>query len=179
MGKFRRTTYFVVWATGFMIAIGTPVPNAAEETPEYMRLTLRGIKAVSVEVGPIKPDVENLGLRREQIQTDVELALRRSGIPVTANLSSADGHLFVVVNCTLFSSSKGDVACSLSVELIQDVRLLRDPDITSLAPTWKTGAVTVGNTGSANVREDIRDMADKFSNDYLEQNGKRDHDHSQ
>jgi len=151
-------------------AFGAFVSTAVASAPKYMRITLRGVKGVDVEIGPMNSEVENLGLGKGQIQTEVELTLRRNGIPITTDSSSTNGRLFVVVNCIAISNLKGALACSLSMELLQDVRLVRDPNISSQASTWKTGGVAVRDLTS--LRQDIRDMADEFSNDYLEQNGK-------
>src|SRR5437879_13447851 len=49
---------------------------------EYTRATLRGLEGVWVVVEGLGPDVEQAGLTKQQLQTDVELWLRKAGIPV-------------------------------------------------------------------------------------------------
>lgn len=44
--------------------------------------SLRGLKGVLVLVEALKPEIEADGLRRDSIQTDVELKLRLAGIKV-------------------------------------------------------------------------------------------------
>ena len=48
---------------------------------ENTRATLRGLNGVQVVVEDMmKPDIERDGLTRQQLQTDVELRLRKAGI---------------------------------------------------------------------------------------------------
>jgi hypothetical protein len=49
---------------------------------EGERATLRGLDGVQVVVEDLQPDVERNGLTRQQLQTDVELRLRKAGIRV-------------------------------------------------------------------------------------------------
>jgi len=54
---------------------------------ELDRATLRGLQGVDVIVENLTPEVERAGLTRQQLQTDVELRLRKAGIPL---LTSAE-----------------------------------------------------------------------------------------
>jgi hypothetical protein len=174
MVKHRWARSLVVLGTQLAVAFGASGLVANGESPAYMRVTLRGIKAVDVQVAPIEPEIENLGLRRDQIQTDVELELRRNRIPIARDSSGATGHLYLVMNCLELSVPKGILACSVLLELIQDVRLMRDPSITALAPTWNDGGIATGNVDRlTDLRQTIRDFVDEFSNAYLEQNRQR------
>jgi hypothetical protein len=49
---------------------------------KYARATLRGIEGVNVAIESLEPEVERAGLVRQQIETDVELRLRKAGIRV-------------------------------------------------------------------------------------------------
>jgi len=60
------------------------------------RETLRGVKAMSVVIEDLQPAVERDGLTVVQLQTDVELRLRQSGILVENGARSV--YLYVVVN---------------------------------------------------------------------------------
>jgi len=44
--------------------------------------SLTGIKAISVVIEKLDSDAEAAGLSGEQLQTDVELRLRKAGIPI-------------------------------------------------------------------------------------------------
>ncbi len=57
------------------------LPAFATDGP-YDRASLKGVKAVSVVVEHLAPDVEKAGITSSQVQTDVELRLRQAGLPV-------------------------------------------------------------------------------------------------
>ena len=49
---------------------------------EQSRASMRGIEGVGVVVESLDPEVERAGLTKHQLQTDVELQLRKAGIRV-------------------------------------------------------------------------------------------------
>lgn len=140
----------------------------ASDSPEN-RASLKGIQAVQVVVEQIKPDAEQDGLTRSDLQADVELRLRQAGIPVGP--SSAAAGLIVNVNTT---KASGMYSVNILVEVIQSVTLERTPSIRLVAPTWSM--TTVGLAGASHLRE-VRSIAaqivDKFIDAYLEQNPKK------
>src|SRR5437016_357782 len=67
----------VLWAF-----IGLVGRESWADDDEIARATLRGVEGVTVVVNRLDPEVERLGLTKQQLQTDVELQLRKVGIPV-------------------------------------------------------------------------------------------------
>jgi len=100
----------------------------------------------------------------EQIETDVELQLRKVGIRID---KSADEYLYV--RATVMEVGEMGFVYHLEVSVKQKVTLARDPSILTEGITWDQGYLaTVPKGGARNViREDIRDLVDKFLNDYL------------
>jgi len=134
---------------------------------KYERETLRGLKGVSVVIEGLSSDAKREGLTKSQLQTEVELRLRRSGIPV---LESRDAP-YLYVNVTTVSSLPTNLhAVAINVALNQDVYLRRYPTILLYgATTWaQTSTLIVsGNRLREFVRENVGSLVDKFGNDYL------------
>ena len=146
------------------------------DTPEA-RSTLKGIKAMRVEIEPLPSDLERLGLTHDQIQTDVELRLRQSGITLSDPLDTATPLLWVALN-SQHQTDSPVVGFSIKVEFIQFVRLSRDRSIRAPAPTWSVDGVGTADTSPpettrTEIRGLLRDFVDRFINAYLEQNPKQ------
>jgi len=146
-------------------------PLAGDELDQR---ALRGLKGVSVLVEGMNPQAERLGPTKAQIQTDVELRLRKAGVRV---LTKKEGDetpgmpwLYVNVN-TLFLQKIPLVVYNISVVLNEMVTLARGFEhVGSIWSTGFTGAVGVSNIGA--IRKDVGDQVDKFINDYLAVNPK-------
>ena len=67
------------------------------------RDTLKGHDSVGVVVENLVGEIESSVITREQLQTDVELALRKSGIKVD---DKASGYLYVNVNVIRAKTSR-------------------------------------------------------------------------
>src|SRR2546425_3316356 len=74
--------------------------QTVEKAEEGARETLRGLKGVGVVVERVSPDAERDGLTQSQLQTDVELRLRKAGIPALTQeeCRATPGHPFLYVN---------------------------------------------------------------------------------
>jgi hypothetical protein len=148
---------------------------ATAQDDEISRQSLKELKGVVVLVEPLKAEVEQDGLTKTSIQTDVELKLRQAGIAV---LTQAEGHavpggpvLYINVN----TSSGPLYAFSIRVEVCQDVRLDRDPSIRIIgATTWSVaGGGSVGRNNLRVIRDGIKDHVDQFINAYLSVNPRK------
>jgi len=133
---------------------------------------LKDVGPMVVFVDDLPRDFESLGLRRDDIQRDVELKLRLAGITIYDDDES--GYLYVVIGGTC------DRICGSSVRISyrEQVFVLRgDEYIEVYSPaTWETAGV-VGIVGSDNlkrsIRDSVKDMVDEFVNAYLTANPKR------
>ena len=144
------------------------------------RKTLKGLSGVSVLVDDLDDEIERLGLTKKNVQTDVELRLRKAGIKV-CTLEEWKGDLTIGVlhvQIGLFKRDKaleGLYSYELAVELAQSVAILRDPTIKTLAATWSAGIIygTLGSIHLKELKSTIGDSVDVFSNAFLEQNPKK------
>jgi hypothetical protein len=138
--------------------------------------TLKGIKGVGVVVEDLRSDIEAAGLHEADVRTDVELKLRLAGIKVLTNGGALKQpgfpQLYINVNMMMGQGlASGIVAYHLSVALKQGVILARDSSINTWISTWQSDAVGYGGTGTLpKLRDNIKDMADKFINAYLSVN---------
>jgi hypothetical protein len=156
-------------AAGLLISLSVPLMRAGNDSS----LSLRGVKAFEVVVADI-PKNAPPGLRRDDLQTDVELRCRQAGI----KLENSAVYLYVNVNLQeLFYAdgrSEGVYAVSIAVEFSQPVLLERDPAIHVTATTWS--AASVGTVDSRDLRtfcrESVRNKVDRFLNAFLAQNPK-------
>jgi hypothetical protein len=152
-------------AAVLLLGAGTAWASDAKEARE----TLKGIKAIQVLVEDLRSEAERDGITKSQMQTDVELRLRQSGIQVvTDNLA----YLYVNVDALKLASVPG-YAYSVEVEFKQPVTTLLTGQ-SAVGSTWSVGSIgTTPLTGaSQNVREAVRDLVDRFINAYLSVNPK-------
>jgi hypothetical protein len=139
----------------------------AQSTPE--RESLVGLRQVRVLIETIKPEIEQLGLTKRQIQTDVELRLRKAGI-IVADTGSAT--LYVNVNIGRVSNMNVYVYC-INIDLDQGVILARNKSIITVASTWSNGRTgAVGSVRFLEIRSDVGEILDRFINDFLAANPK-------
>ena len=137
------------------------------------RYTLKGLPFIGVKVGLSGDDTSRSGVTQEQLQTDVELRLRKAGIKVVPD---SPWYLSVAVTTSQITSGRAPLAYpySISVEFIQGVHLFRDSRIMSFASTWSVHLVAwVREDRLQDIREVLADAVDKFINAYLEQNPKQ------
>jgi hypothetical protein len=144
----------------------------------HERATLAGLTGVEVIVEPMDPAAEKDGLTQSTLQTDVELKLRQAGIRVLTlgERLAAPGNPYLYLRVgTMKHDELGFYVYNIDLELTQEVRLTRNPTITSLGTTWyapgKIG--TVGFRKLFQLRENVRDTVDQFLNAYLAANPKR------
>jgi len=144
---------------------------------EEARRTLRGLKGVYVIVNlhSLPQKIEGDGLTRSQIKTDVELRLRKAGVPVLTReeVLKAPGRTGLCVVVTMRREDNiGLYLFCLEVDLIQEVLLARDPTVSTPAATWErngVGYATAGKISDA-VRRSVADYIDEFINGYLAAN---------
>jgi hypothetical protein len=153
-------------------------PTWAALTPNQ-NASLKDIPAIIVAVENISPDAERDGLTQSQLQTQVELRLRKMGVAVLP-LSIAStlapmlpGFLHVFVS-TMRLTELPMYAVSISVRFYQRVTLPRNHNLELMGVTWETTAIgAYGAHKLRDVQSRVIDYIDEFINAYLEQNPKR------
>ena len=142
---------------------------------ENDRRSLKGLKALNVAVEDLKPEVEQGGLNKTSIQSDVELKLRQAGIAVLtkAEMRATPGAPYLYINVSTHSGSLYSV--SITVELCQAVRLDRDPSLwLPDATTWSVmGVGVVGQDKLPELRDGIKHYIDQFISAYLSVNPRK------
>lgn len=141
---------------------------------EADRATLKGLQGVEVTVEGLRPEAVEDGLTQDQLQTDVELRLRKVGIRVLTKEEKArtPGSPWLYVRVNTLRGDTGLYAYSIEVDLYQTVLLERDSSISTTTPTWATSTIaTVGARGMPrSVRGSVGDKVDQFVNAYLAMN---------
>jgi outer membrane lipoprotein-sorting protein len=84
MKKYKRSIFIVV----LMLVLSTSVFAGDIKSD---RETLKNLKGVHVHVQDLNQDIEQAGLSKDQIRTDVELKLRLAGIKVLTLVEHYEG----------------------------------------------------------------------------------------
>jgi hypothetical protein len=139
------------------------------------RETLRGLKGVLVEIESIEPEIEQDGLTKAQIQTDVELKLRLAGIKVLSEeeWQKEKGRPFFYV-CAHVRKYKvlSSYVFNIDIQLNQDVYLERYLNFKIGAPTWSVSCLGIISDLN-DIRNVVKDKIDIFINAYLSVNPKK------
>src|SRR5262245_56922519 len=96
------------------------------------RESLRGLKGVNVLIEDLEAEVERDGMSKDQIQTDVELRLRKAGIRVLTEQESivTPGLPYLYVRLAIYRRTNLPVyAYNIHVALSQVVRPERTPTL--------------------------------------------------
>lgn len=125
---------------------------------ESDKKSLQGLGAVYVLIESLDSEIEQAGLHKTDIQTDIELKLRLAGIKVSTEEEHShqpgSPYFYVNLNIHLSHENPGLAYYAIDCELRQDVTLRRDESISTVAATWQTGKA--GVVGASNLRR-IRD----------------------
>ena len=154
-----------------MFLIGVRSPSGSAQEDKNSIATLKDISVLSAMVEDLPNSAKLLGLTQETIKTDVELKLRLAGIHVVAKEESEKlrGSPVVYVNLNLTDDAR---AANIDVEFQQNAVLDRNSMWTPRVTTWSKGIVVLSPT-SQRIRDYVRDLIDKFLNDWLSVNPKK------
>jgi hypothetical protein len=123
---------------GLIVALAlAPALFAAGDGP-LDRATLRGLKAVSVVVDPLDPELRKEGLSGPALQRKVEQRLQRAGIPVDANAVD-----FVGLRILGAQAKRTSVALAIDLGVYQAVVLVRDKQTKTATETWAVRSVVL------------------------------------
>ena len=152
-------------------------PLLGQGDDESTRMTLAGVHGVRVVVRlSDSAEVQKDGLFQSQLQTDVEIKLRQTGITVLSQQEAQLGPWLNVNVSTLnvsSTSATGMYAVCMTAELHQWVTLTRNPSVRVWVSTWSATGQFGTTAHLSSVRDRIRDMTDQFINAYLAANPKR------
>jgi hypothetical protein len=179
MGKNKRSrVIFRKWFTGTILAalvmgllLLPGVSWAITPNPK----ALAGLKGVYVLIEVLNPQAERLGLTKDQIKTDVELRLLKAGVRVLTEeeqrITPGKPSLYVNIN-THIEKDLAVIPLSIRIDLNEIVTLATG--IKTIGTIWHTGSVgVVGKKSIKKIRDAVNQDIDRFINDYLAANRKR------
>jgi ABC-type maltose transport system permease subunit len=136
------------------------------------RESLKNLKGVYVNVQDIHRDLEQAGLSKGQIRTEVELKLRLAGIKVLTHKEhyKEKGAPFLHVYLNTISTKQGTFIFSIFFGILEEVSLVRN-HIKIDAITWSTSGMGYGYIEG--IRAQIKNGVDEFINAYLSVNPKK------
>ncbi len=154
-----------------LVAVGGGKDDA-EGTPSVQesRLnSLKGLAAVYLIIEPLQAEAREAGLTTSELRTDVELRLRAAKISVhteeEGRKQPGNPYLYLVVN---YKAEKGFRIFRVRLALIQNVFAQRNTSQLLCASTWSVSSSGYATgTGVVTIRQNARDFADLFCNDYL------------
>ena len=137
--KMKVKVRIVALAVAFLLFPSISLALTLEQMP------LRGLKAVYVSVADIIPEVEHLGLTKDQIKTDVQLRLRKAGIRVLTEKEwpATPGMPYVYVMVVVVISGDS-FTYSSTVELKEEVTLTNG--FKTIGAIWDTGSTGGGGS---------------------------------
>jgi hypothetical protein len=134
---------------------------------------LVGLTGVHVVVGPLRQEIESMGLTSDQIKTDVELKLRKAGIRVLTEkeMDETPGKPNLYVNVNAVPKS-GSTLCaySIKVQLKKNVAIESGFKIPGVIWHAQDYVETVKICNITRIRNLVGDRIDQFINDYLAAN---------
>jgi hypothetical protein len=136
---------------------------------------LKGLNGVHVVVENIDREIEQGGLTKTQLQTDVELRLRIAGVKVLSKdeWRKTKGRPILYVAVQAFKTSSQQYIFTIRVLLKEVTVPLRTPGVEWFADTW-TQPLRYGISSSLDtIRSGVKDQVDIFIDDYLSANPKR------
>jgi hypothetical protein len=131
---------------------------------------LKGLQAVGVTIEDLDVGARNVGLTREQLQTNVELKLRLAGLRVAQNDASAPPSPFVYVQIVTFGVDDLHFYVA-DIKLEEPVRILRNGRST-LASTWTKGGYGSATSAALHdaILQDVANRTDEFLNSWVAAN---------
>lgn len=173
--KFNKYMFYVLFLAGLLFLMSTQIAYAIDN--EITRRTMSGLKGVSIVVEELQPNIvkyaQKVGLTREQIQKDVEIKLKSTGIKVFAmnEWLSAPGRPMLYINVNTHEFEKYLYAYDIKLEFQQVVFLEANPSIKTIAITWSTNMTGIANIGTLNsIRNNVGKMTDIFIEAYRSAN---------
>jgi hypothetical protein len=144
---------------------------------DAMRIALlRGLDGVEVLIENLPDGTKSIGFTKQQLQTDVELLLRKVGIPVNRNAMSNDNYLYVnimAVELPVNGKKSGKFCYNVIVYHNQVVNIVRDPSINTFGVMWhrsQLGYAPSRASAYRRIREIVEILVNMFSNEYLTAN---------
>ena len=160
----------------FALSLLSAFPSMAIDS-QSNRATLKGLPGVGVLVEKLPPEIEREGLRRDQLQMDVESQLKKAGVKVFSKEQCTrvpgEPYLYINLNVNVVKTESGIYPYTVDIMLIQKVSLMRDPKRVTYAVTWSTGGVgSITKSIVSQLRENVAEVVHVFIQAFLDENPK-------
>ena len=163
----RRPTFlFVVMLYGSLPAACSQAAESAADIG-----SLKGLSDVRVVVEGISKEAEAAGLKKADLQSAAERAIKSAGLRVLGPNERARGTPVVYLSAIVFPASKQDAELfvySIELSLTQEVRLSRLPAVRVQSPTWRPGGAigTTPKTKLPDLKKTVDSYLKRFADDY-------------
>ena len=162
----------IVLALTFLLATSS---SASAQSKENLR-GLKGVRLMVMLDSPHRLDEAQWPELLKMVQADAIAKLNEAGIPVFGlgdkRNGEKDGNPRLVIRVPQDNPDSSSNVTS-EVELVQNVRLSRDPSIETDAVTWSRGGFLGGpRERTPRMRVQIADLVDQFVRDYQSVNPK-------
>jgi len=140
-----------------LVAVAIPLTGSGDGTLD--RATLRGVKAVSVVVDPVTPEIEKEGATVDALRSRLEQKLRDGGVKVDAETIE-----FVGLRLTSVRAARGPLAISANVAFYQPVTLVRERSAKTTTKTWEVDSIMLAETKQVYraCMDSVDELADRF-----------------
>jgi len=160
----------------FALSLLSAFPSMAIDS-QSNRATLKGLPGVGVLVEKLPPEIEREGLRRDQLQMDVESQLKKAGVKVFSKEQCTrvpgEPYLYINLNVNVVKTESGIYPYTVDIMLIQKVSLMRDPKRVTYAVTWSTGGVgSITKSIVSQLQENVAEVVHVFIRAFLDENPK-------
>ena len=144
-----------------LTALALPLGGASDAALD--RATMRGLKAVSVVIDPVAPEIQREGVTADALQTRLEERLRAAGVQVDAAAIE-----FVGLRLISVRAGRGPFAISASIGVYQPVTLVRDRNVKTATQTWEVNTVLLADTKLVyrGCMDSTDELADRFVTAY-------------
>ena len=111
-----------------------------------------------------------MGLTQAQVKADVEARLRVANIAIAPDIERGRPAVYLYVQ-VMRPEKINRLFYSISLSLLQNVILERDPNVKTNTDTWLVRVLGM-SSGTEAIRSDIRSLLDQFIEDYRKANQK-------
>jgi hypothetical protein len=143
--------------------------SVVEEDLALDRASLMGLKGVCILIQDIEDEAEENGLREKQVYFEVSLKLIKAGIDVIPQRFYEDtpGSAYLYVYVHTLNTDGTNYVYNLGLALSHEVNLIRDPEVTVVASTWRSEELGIVPIGEAwKLLESIDAKVEEFIIDH-------------
>ena len=148
-------------------------------TGDFQRETLQGLPGVWVVIEHMPPELAKAGVTSSDLQQETEEILRSAGLRILSQEEcwQTPGMPWLYITVVVLKATDAIYAATIAAVLNQEVQLTRNPQMKTFGITWDAGTHVgaVSTEQLPSIRRNIRELIDKFVEDYQAVNSKTRH----